>query len=132
ELTKMPKAYFADTGIRNLAVKYFAPFPENRDKGKLLENFVASSLARRGDGVINYWRTKDRSEVDFVLRDYNGHITPIETKAIGLREPEVTRGLRAFIDKYKPREALVVNLSLEKRLKISSTQVKFVLPYGAW
>ena len=129
ELTKMPKVYFADVGIRNLAVKYFAPFSENRDKGKLLENFIASSLARQGNGVLNYWRTKDRSEVDFVFSDYYGHITPIEIKAAELRAPEINRGLRLFIEKYKPRKAVVVNLSLEKSVRISGAQVRFVLPY---
>ncbi|MFA4980910.1 MAG: ATP-binding protein [Candidatus Omnitrophota bacterium] len=130
ELTKMPKVYFADPGLRNLAVKYFAPFSENRDKGKLLENFVAASLVRQPQTAVNYWRTKDKAEVDFILKDYHGHITPIEVKAAELNSPDITKGLRAFIDKYKPSKAIVVNLSLEKNVKLSYTRVNFILPYS--
>jgi predicted AAA+ superfamily ATPase len=129
ELTKMPKVYFADPGLRDLAVKYFAPFSGNRDKGKLLENFVASSLARQTNAAVNFWRTKDGSEVDFILKDYRGRVTPIEVKAAELRSPEVGRGLRSFIGKYKPNRAFVVNLSLEKHVRVNRTQVHFILPY---
>ncbi|MFH1782450.1 MAG: ATP-binding protein [Candidatus Omnitrophota bacterium] len=129
ELTKMPKVYFADTGMRNLAVKYFAHFPDNRDKGQLLENFIASSIARHWDGKINYWRTKDKNEVDFVLRDYYGGIIPIEVKAMELKKPEITRGLRSFVEKYKPKKAFIVNLALEKSIEIAHTKVAFILPY---
>lgn len=129
ELTKMPKIYFADTGIRNLALKYFANFHENRDRGKLLENFVASSIARFSAGAVNYWRTKDKNEVDFILRDYYGQIIPIEVKATELKRPEISKGLRSFIERYKPQKAWVVNLSLEEKIKINNTQVNFSLPY---
>ena len=130
ELTKMPRVYFADSGLRNLAVKYFAPFTENRDKGKLLENFVASSLMRQSQTTVNYWRTKDKAEVDFILKDYHGHITPIEVKAIELKSPDITKSLMAFIEKYKPAKAIVVNLSLEKHVKLNHTQISFILPYS--
>lgn len=129
ELTKMPKVYFADTGIRNLSVKYFADFKDNRDKGKLLENLVASSLIRLGDGAVNYWRTKDKNEVDFVFKDYYGGIVPIEVKSAELTKPDVPRNLRMFIEKYQPKKAVVVNLSLEETIKIKDTSVDFILPY---
>lgn len=129
ELTKMPKVYFADTGLRNLSVKYFVNFSDNRDKGRLLENFVSSSLIKTWDGVVNYWRTKDKSEVDFILRDYYGGIIPIEVKAIELAKPEVASSLKTFIERYKPKKAFIVNLALEEKTKIRNTSVYFVLPY---
>lgn len=129
ELTKMPKIYFSDNGLRNLAVKYFANFPDNRDKGKLLENFVYSLLAKEWEGTINYWRTKDKSEVDFVLRDYYGRIIPVEVKTGELRKPEISRGFRSFIERYRPQTGFVVNLSLEEKIKINHTQIRFTLPY---
>lgn len=129
ELTKMPKVYFVDNGLRNLTVKYFTDFLNNRDRGELLENFVHSSLLKCWEGTINYWRTKDKSEVDFVLRDYYGNVTPIEAKATELRKAEISRGLRSFIERYKPKKALVINLSLEKEVRINNTKVVFLLPY---
>lgn len=129
ELTKMPKVYFADNGLRNLAVKYFASFSDNRDKGKLLENFVYSSLIKEWDGTVNYWRTKDKSEVDFVLKDYYGRIISIEVKSRELRKPEISRSFRSFIERYNPQTAFVVNLSLEEKIKINHTRIEFILPY---
>ena len=129
ELTKMPKVYFTDNGLRNLAANDFAPFDDNRDKGRLLENHVFSVLSRLANVNLNYWRTKDKSEVDFVLRDYYGQITPIEVKAAQFKKPEITRSLRAFIEKYKPAKALIINLALEDKIKVGRTAVKFILPY---
>lgn len=129
ELTKMPKVYFIDNGLRNLSVKYFADFLNNRDKGKLLENFVLSSLLKEWNGTINYWRTKDKNEVDFVLKDYYGHTIPLEVKAAEMRKAEAGKGLKSFIERYNPQKALVVNLSLEENIKIKNTIVQYVLPY---
>lgn len=129
ELSKMTKIYFADLGLRNLAVKYFSKFEDNRDKGQLLENFVQSVLKHQDLAKVNYWRTKDKSEVDFIYQDYFGNILPIETKAIKLTKPEISRGFRFFINKYKPKKAFIVNLALEKTVKIEKTEINFILPY---
>ena len=129
ELTKMPKVYFVDTGMRNLSVKDFSVFADNRDKGQLLENIIASSISRRQEGALNYWRTKDKNEVDFVIRDYFGGIIPVEVKAVEMKGPEIHRGLRSFIDKHQPKKAFIVNLSLQETVKINNTRIKFILPY---
>lgn len=130
ELTKMPKIYFVDNGLRNLTVKYFSSFQGNRDKGELLENFIYSSLLKKWQGKINYWRTKDKNEVDFILQDYYGHVMAVEVKAIELKKAEVARSLHSFIEKYSPRKVLVVNLSLETQIKINDTNVEFILPFN--
>lgn len=129
ELTKMPKIYFTDNGLRNLSVKYFADFPDSRDKGKLLENFVLTSLLKEWYGTINYWRTKDKNEVDFILKDYFGHVIPLEVKAMEMRKAEIGKGLKSFIERYKPQMAIVVNLSLKENIKVKDTIVRFTLPY---
>lgn len=129
ELTKMPKIYFIDNGLRNFSIKYFAEFLTNRDKGQLLENIVYTALIKSWDGGINYWRTKDNSEVDFILTDYYGNIIPLEVKAAELKKPEIGRGLRSFIEVYKPKVAMVINSSYEGELKINKTSVKYLLPF---
>lgn len=129
ELTKMPKIYFADNGLRNFVLKNFRDFSESFEKDKLLENFVFSGLLKNWKGGINFWRTKDKNELDFVLRDYYGNFILLEVKAVALRQPELTRGLYSFIERYKPSKAYILNLSLEQRIKFKGTQINFILPY---
>lgn len=68
ELTKMPKIYFYDTGIRNILVNSFESMMLRPDNGALLENLVLSSLhhAYRHED-IHFWRTTWGDEVDIVL-----------------------------------------------------------------
>jgi len=68
ELTRMPKLYFLDTGIRNILLDNF-DFPEFRmDKGMYWENLVFKLLHDREDmKSINFWRTQDKNEVDFII-----------------------------------------------------------------
>jgi len=129
ELTKMPKVYFVDTGLRNFALKNFTPLEENRDKGLLLENFIYSSLLKKWNGAIYFWRTKEKAEVDFVLKDFYGNIIPVEIKAQKMPKPSITRGLQTFIKTYQVKKGYVVNLSLKEKIKINTTQIEFILPY---
>lgn len=76
---------------------------------------------------IHFWRTKDKAEVDFVI-DFGKEVIPIETKYKKLKEPLVERSLRSFIDKYHPKEAWVINLSLDSEIKSNKTIIKF-LPF---
>jgi len=68
ELTKMPKAYFYDLGLRNFFMNDYSK-PERRpDKGAYLENVVFRELLGRTTDRdnIKYWRTQEKNEVDFV------------------------------------------------------------------
>ncbi len=68
ELTKMPKAYFLDLGLRNALIRYFAPLDIRPDRGELFENLVFRRLYDRYPlEDIHFWRTSDGHEVDFVV-----------------------------------------------------------------
>ncbi len=67
ELTKMPKAYLLDSGLRNLILNDFRHPFERPDRGYLLENLVFIALKQAGVERINYWRTQDKKEVDFII-----------------------------------------------------------------
>lgn len=73
EITKMPKVYFNDIGLRNAILGRFENPIDRMDKGELLENFIYNQLRIKHDwDNIRYWRTADRSEVDFVIeKSYN-------------------------------------------------------------
>ena len=68
ELTKMPKIYMMDTGLRNCLLNNFQPLSIRLDKGDIWENTCFRLLNNKYEtDEINYWRTADRNEVDFVL-----------------------------------------------------------------
>ena len=80
ELIKMPKTYLLDTGLRNCLINNFEK-PDNRmDKGELWENTFFRILADvHGIDAINFWRTTEGNEVDFVLTEIATHLA-VETK----------------------------------------------------
>lgn len=70
EITKMPKVYFYDLGLRNFFADNFNQFETRSDKGQLLENAVFRQLLENRDAdEIKFWRTIDQKEVDFVVEN---------------------------------------------------------------
>ncbi len=68
ELSKMPKVFLMDTGLRNVLLNNFQPLNSRTDKGELWENMFFRLLAKKMDWAdIKYWQTTDGNEVDFVL-----------------------------------------------------------------
>ena len=68
ELTKMPKVYIHDLGLRNILINYFAPIEQRADNGQVLENYCFRVLSEKYEqDQIKYWRTADGNEVDFVI-----------------------------------------------------------------
>ena len=68
ELTKMPKIFFNDTGMRNIVLNRFYDFNNRDDSGALFENYVFNRLRELFDKEdIRYWRTADNKEIDFVI-----------------------------------------------------------------
>lgn len=81
ELTKMPKVYFLDLGLRNFFVNDFSPVDFRQDKGALLENAVFRQFLNHFlPEDIKFWRTTDRHEVDFVVQEANAIEVKFETK----------------------------------------------------
>jgi len=126
ELKKVPKIYFFDLGLRNYVIDNFNPLKKRTDVGALIENFVFLGLRNNfKDGVINYWRTIAKAEVDFVLR-IKDEIIPLEVKYQTFKEPKISRSMRSFIKSYKVKMALVVTKNFWDKMKIDNTTVLFV------
>ena len=73
ELTKRPKIYFYDTGIRNALIQSFSSLTLRDDVGQLFENFVVMEAVKAQNyhapqAKLNYWRTKAGSEIDLVIQ----------------------------------------------------------------
>jgi predicted AAA+ superfamily ATPase len=81
ELTKMPKVYFNDLGLRNIILKQFLPVSQRIDKGELIENYTFTRLRSiYGKDAINYWRTSDGNEIDFIVTESYNNRKAIEVK----------------------------------------------------
>ncbi len=117
ELSKRPKVYFIDTGLRNVVAKAFGKDVE----GRLFENYVFTELIKYGYEP-KYWRTKSKAEVDFVIE--KEFPIPIEVKLLARN---VSSGLKTFIKKYEPDQAYVVFLKGEPAVtEINGCKVKFI------
>ncbi len=118
EITKQPKVYFVDSGIKNYISKKF----DNEIDGHLFENYVFEEIVKL-NLQPKYWRTKTGSEVDFVV-EIDGKTIPIEAK---LTSPDkIEKNLFAFIKEYHPKKALVVFYKGdEKTIKEENYEVIF-------
>lgn len=116
ELTKRPIFYFNDLGLRNYILNRLSPKNLEIDGGFLFQNLVFSiikSVKTFGVSKINYWRTLDGAEVDFVF-NLGTEIWPIEVKYSELKEIKISRSIKSFINDYHPKKVTIVNLSLDK------------------
>lgn len=129
EIIKSPKVYFIDNGIKNYLLDNFKSLDDREDKGSLFENSVFKelfSLKQEKSFELHFWRTKLGAEVDFIVEQGKA-LTPIEVK-FNIKTSKVASGLRSFIKKYQPNQAMVVNLGLEDSIEIEKTRVQFFCP----
>ncbi|PSN83892.1 hypothetical protein B9Q11_00365 [Candidatus Marsarchaeota G2 archaeon ECH_B_SAG-F08] len=123
EIKKAKKLYFYDLGFRNAVLANFTQVENRTDLGAMLENFVLNELASQGYEV-KYWRTTGKAEVDFVIQTALG-VVPIEVKSSGMPE----RGFLSFIERYKPKIAVVFTKGFMGLKQIQGTKVAFFPHY---
>ncbi|MBM3209227.1 ATP-binding protein [Candidatus Shapirobacteria bacterium] len=107
EITKMPKVYFYDVGLRNALINNFEPVKSRGDAGQLFENFVVAELWKYNcygnfGYTFNYWRTKGGSEVDLVLSREGKKKIAVEIKS------QAQRVNQAFLARYPEAKMAVV------------------------
>ena len=81
EITKAPVYYFCDIGLRNFSSGSFGALSDS-EAGFAFQTVIYAMLKERfplADTTIHYWRTKDKAEVDFVIRRGES-VTPLEVK----------------------------------------------------
>lgn len=98
EIGKMNKYYFYDVGLRNALIENFNPIGSRIDYGNIFENFVISEFLKINsyggfEYKMNFWRTKQGSEIDLVLTKGN-NLYGIEIKTGGKRVN------KAFLNRY--------------------------------
>lgn len=118
ELTKMPKVYFTDFGLRNFFVDNFKSFEVREDKGVLLENAVFRQLLEKYDeDNIKFWRTIQKNEVDFVVAGK----TAFEVKV----NPEQFRrsNYQIFLENYSAIDFSIVSLDIKANVNCEGIKV---------
>ncbi len=109
EISKSPRFYFWDNGIRNAVISNFN-MPETRsDMGKLWENYCISERLKKQQynqtfSNFYFWRTYDQQEID-LIEEVDGRIFAFEFKW-GDKSAKIPT---AFKDNYLDSEFTVVN-----------------------
>lgn len=111
ELTKTPKIYFYDIGIRNSLINNFNKIDVRSDKGALFENFIFLELASKfGLEDVYFYRTTKQTELDFVVESKK--IT-VEVKCVKYKNKKVFR----VFDSFEDFNNKVVNLNFNTKCK---------------
>lgn len=129
EITKAPVYYFRDIGLRNFAAGSFGALSDS-EAGFAFQNVIHAMLKERfslADSTIHYWRTKDKAEVDFVLRS-GDTVTPLEVKYRDMKKLDVRRSFLGFLTRYHPEFGYIVNRNYSDEALICQTRVR-CLPY---
>ncbi len=84
EISKAPRFYFWDNGIRNVVISNTNPLESRDDVGKLWENFCISERIKiqnykRTWSNFFFWRTYDQQEID-LLEEHSGDLKAFEMK----------------------------------------------------
>jgi len=122
------KVYVIDTGLANA----FLHRPQS-DWGRLLENFVFMELRRKGL-EIEYYRTVDGLEVDFIVTNRGGtqelYQVSLELRDARTREREV-RALTTAMRETETEQGTILSLDATERIE-SDVGVIDVLPAWLW
>ncbi len=128
QVTKMPKLYFFDLGVRNAILGNFLEMESRQDGGALFENFIFMELKNKiARDRIYFYRTATKSEIDFIIEE-DLILTLIESKFKNLSKQIDERSLENFMkENENTKEAVVINKSLNlKNGKIKYSDYRFV------
>lgn len=127
ELVKNPKVYFVDNGFRNHILSDYRKIEYRNDSGALVENFALNELKQSGEKkYINFWRTKSGAEIDFII-EAAGDLLPVESKYS--TNPNVGKNMHSFINKFSPKEAIILTKNRLDKVRVKETTVKFLPVY---
>ena len=123
EISKNPKVFFMDLGIRNAILGDFKLIDDRFDKGALFENYIFRAFYEN-DKSVKYYRSKSGAEIDFIIDDK----LPVEVKS-KLSKPSVSKSFRSFIQKYNPDKGIILNSNIADSLLIGGCNVLFLRHY---
>ncbi len=125
-IKKRKKIFFMDLGLRNIIINNFNSLDIRIDNGALFENFIFLEIFKHTLSYykINFYRTRDGAEVDFVINDMMKNIS-IEAKYKNLNKPLFLKALLSFNLSENIAESYVVNLTLNQK----HNNIKYIQSY---
>ena len=122
ELFKTPKIFFYDSGIMSILKQL--QLPKVID-GEIMETVIFSELMKNKKNFsINFWRTKDKKEIDFII-DTGVNTIPIEVKINAHRLNN--HALSHFKEKYNVHELYCI--ALEGEISRKQKQIQLISPW---
>ncbi|MBL7111979.1 MAG: ATP-binding protein [Bacteroidales bacterium] len=116
ELTKMPKIYFMDSGLRNSSLNRFFDFNSREDQGVLIENYIHKRLTEQFDSdLIRFWRTTDNNEIDFIISTSFNEGLAYEVK-LKCKSGKST-SIKKFTENYPTFTVEVISYDLDRNCK---------------
>jgi len=113
ELTRMPKIFFKDSGLRNSSLNRFFDFNSREDRGALIENYVHKRLTELYDpDIIKYWRTTDKAEIDFIINASLNEGLAYEVK-LKCKSGKTT-SVKKFTENYPAYPLEVISYEMDK------------------
>lgn len=126
EISKMNKLYFYDNGLRNIVYNSFNGMEYRTDNGALFENYIYLQLLQHyKPGQVFFYRTKDGTEIDFVIQGEGEQVIPVEVKYKHIAQHAKIRAITEFHKSATFGQAYVVNLFLSQ----SKENLHYVQPY---
>jgi len=100
EVSKNPRYFFYDTGIRNALINNFNPLQMRDDIGMLWENYIITEKIKKQEYLNmpanNYfWRTYDRKEID-LIEERGGRLYGYEIKWAAMKQKAPKEWLKAY------------------------------------
>jgi hypothetical protein len=99
ELIHRPKIYFYDLGIRNAILGKLTGISIVSDRGRLFENAVYL-LLKNSYKKINFWRTYNQTEVDFLAFNSQGLADAYEAKFTAEHSGRDPKNLQSLKNQY--------------------------------
>jgi predicted AAA+ superfamily ATPase len=129
-ISETPKFYLFDVGLASFIKHQQFTDLKGSEVGKALEHYILTELMaykylNEVDFEINYWRTKSKLEVDFILN--NGQVA-LEVKISDVILSSDLKGLRAFHQEHKPKKSIMVCQILRPRRIIDGDFTLDILP----
>ena len=115
ELTKIPKIYFTDNGVRNYFINNFNNLSKRDDKGFLLEGFIISELIKNNvkEETLKFWQDKNKHEVDVILKRHN-ELTPIEIKFKTELKKDDFIGINKFVEEDNNEPVILSDINIQE------------------
>ena len=76
--------------------------------------------------TVNFWRTKQKDEVDFVV-ETGGRKIPLESKSV-FQKAQMPKGIGMFVSENNSELAVILNETSSGRMMENKTKV-YILPH---